>query len=143
MVEVVIGAAVVLVVMAALGVLLAVRVSRLRSSGTAVLFRSLPAGDDRGWRHGTIRYTDDAVRFHRLSSLRTGPSRVFARQSIELVGRRAPAGTEFDVLDAMTVVAIRVGEDRYEIAMSAGAITAFSSWLESRPSVRSQRRRSA
>ncbi|GAA1894068.1 DUF2550 domain-containing protein [Williamsia serinedens] len=127
----------------ALGVGVALRVARLRSRGTAVLFRVLPAGDDRGWRHGIVRYNDDALVYYRLSSLRTGPSRVIERQAIEVERRRAPHGTEVDVIEDMTVVEISAGRNRYELAMSPGAVTAFQSWVESRPSERSRRRRSA
>jgi hypothetical protein len=127
----------------ALGVSIALRVARLRSRGTAVLFRVLPAGDDRGWRHGIVRYNDDALVYYRLSSLRTGPSRVIERQAIEVERRRAPHGTEVDVIEDMTVVEISAGRNRYELAMSPGAVTAFQSWVESRPSERSRRRRSA
>ena len=34
-------------------------------------------------------------------------------------------------------------KDGYELAMGPGAVTAFQSWLESRQSARSQRRKSA
>ncbi|MEH3155760.1 MAG: DUF2550 domain-containing protein [Gordonia paraffinivorans] len=135
---------VVLVVgLVAVGVSVALRVARLRSRGTAVLFRVLPAGDDRGWRHGIVRYNDDALVYYRLSSLRTGPSRVIERQAIEVGRRRAPHGTEVDVIEDMTVVEISAGRNRYELAMSPGAVTAFQSWVESRPSERSRRRRTA
>ncbi|KQR97590.1 hypothetical protein ASG12_14565 [Williamsia sp. Leaf354] len=119
------------------------RVNRLRNSGTAVLLRPLPAGPDQGWRHGIVRYDDNTMVFYRLSSLRTGPSEVIARQSIETRGRRRPQGTEVDVIDAMTIVEIGADGADYELAMAPGAITAFQSWVESRPPVRSQRRRSA
>jgi len=138
---------VVLVVLVAgivgLGLGVAFRVVRLRSRGTAVLFRVLPAGDDRGWRHGIVRYNDDALVYYRLSSLRAGPSRVIERQSIEVERRRAPHGTEVDVIEDMTVVEISAGRNRFELAMSPGGVTAFQSWVESRPSERSRRRRSA
>ena len=35
------------------------------------------------------------------------------------------------------------GDGAYELAMGPGAVTAFQSWVESRQSERSQRRRSA
>ncbi|GAA2069382.1 DUF2550 domain-containing protein [Williamsia deligens] len=127
----------------ALAVGVGVRVGRLRRRGTAVLFRVLPAGEDRGWRHGIVRYNDDALVYYRLSSLRTGPSRVIERQAIEILGRRSAHGTEVDVIEDMTVVEIEAGNHRYELAMYPGAVTAFQSWVESRPSVRSRRRRSA
>lgn len=135
------GVSVVLVVVLGGGV--AVRVVRLRRRGTPVLLRTLPAGDDRGWRHGIVRYNDDALAYYRLSSLRHGPSRIIARQAIEVGRRRAPHGSETDVIQDMTVVEVAAGGDRYEFAMPAGAVTAFQSWVESRPSERSRRRRPA
>jgi hypothetical protein len=68
---------------------------------------------------------------------------VIERQAIEVERRRAPHGTEVDVIEDMTVVEISAGRNRYELAMSMGAVTAFQSWVESRPSERSRRRRSA
>lgn len=156
----------VLVVLAVVVVgLLAYRLGQLRKAGTPVLFRTLPAEVDRGWRHGTIHYGDDALRYYRLSSLRPGPTRSFCRQRVEIVGRRVAEGTEADIMDGMVILRLNEfaelpsgmvvsrPEQRlaaggpamvtYELAMPAGGVTAFQSWLESRQSDRSQRRRSA
>ena len=133
----------------AVGVLLAYRLAQLRRTGNSpVVLRDLPAAVDEGWRHGTVHYTDEALRYYRLSSLRPGPSRTFCRQGIEITGRRRPEGTESEILDGMVILRLHaVGEDAtggdYELAMAPGVATAFQSWLESRQSDRSQRRRSA
>ncbi len=123
--------------------LLAYRLGQLRSAGTAVLLRRLPAGADEGWRHGTIHYGDNALRYFRLSSLRPGPTLTFSRQSIEIIGRRRPEGSEADILHGMIIVELEPGDEggghSYELAMAPGADTAFQSWLESRQSRRSQR----
>ncbi|MFW0797427.1 DUF2550 domain-containing protein [Gordonia sp. CPCC 205515] len=128
-------------------VLLAYRLSQLRRMGTPVLLRGLPAADDQGWRHGTVHYSEDALRYFRLTSLRRGPTRTLSRSSIEIVRRRRPFGTEGDILEGMIVLELAPGADEagraYELAMAPGAVTAFQSWLESRQSDRSQRRRSA
>ncbi|MET9201345.1 DUF2550 domain-containing protein [Gordonia sp. NPDC003585] len=144
---------VLLVVAVALCALLAFRLGQLRSAGTPVLLREMPAGVDEGWRHGTIHYTDETLRYYRLSSLRPGPSVTFCRQGIDIVGRREPMGTECDIMDGLVVLQVRETPydsdaveprtDTYEMAMTLGAVTAFQSWLESRQSDRSQRRRSA
>ncbi len=135
---------VLLVVVAVIVVSLAgFRVMRLRSRGTAVLLRNLPAHDDRGWRHGIVRYDDHSLIYYRLSSLRTGPSEIFPRQAIETRGRREPRGTEVEVIDAMTILEIDADGSVFEMAMASGAVTAFQSWVESRPPIRSERRRSA
>lgn len=50
----------VLIVFGVLAVLLAVwRFLTLRSRGTTILLRRLPASGVHGWRHGTIRYNGD------------------------------------------------------------------------------------
>ena len=135
--------AVLVVVVLSVLALVGFRVMRLRSRGTAVLLRSLTAGDDRGWRHGIVRYDDHSLIYYRLSSLRTGPSEVIPRQAIETRGRRQPRGTEKEVIDAMTILEIDADGAGFELAMASGAVTAFQSWVESRPPVRSVRRRSA
>ncbi|MAU83301.1 DUF2550 domain-containing protein [Gordonia sp. Z-3] len=127
--------------------LLAYRLSQLRRMGTPVLLRPIPAADDEGWRHGTVHYSDDALRYFRLTALRPGPTRTLVRQSIEITGRRRPFGSESDILEGMVIVELAAGADAhggaYELAMAPGAVTAFQSWLESRQNERSQRRRTA
>ena len=76
--------------------LLGYRLGQLRREGTPVLLRALPADVDEGWRHGTVHYSDTALRYFRLSTLRPGPTRTLQRQSIEISGRRRPQGTEAD-----------------------------------------------
>ncbi|TSD96695.1 DUF2550 family protein [Gordonia rubripertincta] len=143
-------------------VLLAVRLAQLRRVGTPILLRTIPAEVDHGWRHGTVHYSDNSLRYYRLASLRPGPNVTFARQGIEIAGRRRPEGTETEILDGMVILQVQTtgktptigkgsdaagqdikGKDGYELAMGPGAVTAFQSWLESRQSARSQRRKSA
>ncbi|MGV9713422.1 DUF2550 domain-containing protein [Gordonia sp. NPDC003424] len=125
--------------------LLGYRLSQLRRMGTPVLLRELPAADDQGWRHGTVHYSDDALRYFRLTALRPGPTRTLERRSLEIVRRRRPFGTESDILEGMIIVELAPGADAdghpYELAMAPGAVTAFQSWLESRQSDRSRRGR--
>ncbi|MDY6809313.1 MAG: DUF2550 domain-containing protein [Actinomycetota bacterium] len=138
---------VLLVVALIVCVLLAYRLSQLRRMGTPVLLRQIPAAADEGWRHGTVHYSDDALRYFRLTSLRPGPTRTLVRQAIEITDRRRPFGSEADILEGMIVLELAAGADdhggAYEVAMAPGAVTAFQSWLESRQNERSQRRRSA
>ncbi|MFW0784208.1 DUF2550 domain-containing protein [Gordonia sp. CPCC 206044] len=138
---------VLLIVAVAVCALLAYRLGQLRSAGTPVLLRELPAAADEGWRHGTVHYGDDTLRYYRLSSLRPGPTRTLVRQSIEISRRRRAEGSEADILDGMVILELEPGADEagraFELAMAPGADTAFQSWLESRQSRRSQRRRSA
>jgi hypothetical protein len=64
---------------------------------------------------------------------------------VEIVARRAPRGDEFDIMtDEIVVLELRdTTQERrqgYELALDKGALTAFLSWLESRPSPRARRR---
>jgi uncharacterized protein DUF2550 len=142
-----------MVIMAALvGVLLLIvvaltyRLWKLRQvGGSAAILRDVPAVGGHGWRHGVVRYRGGEAGFYRLSSLRWWPDRRLSRRGIEVVARRAPRGDEFDIMSAEIVVLELRDTDPdsrrgYEIALDRGALTAFTSWLESRPSRRSRRR---
>ncbi|XGU21614.1 DUF2550 domain-containing protein [Rhodococcus sp. 3Y1] len=99
---------------------------------------------DSGWRHGIIRYGESTFVFFKLSSLRPGPDSRIDRQGIEVESRRSPSGTEFDIMsDDIVVVKVNDGSSAYEIALDSGALTAFLSWVESRPDGRARRRRTA
>ncbi|QTI71346.1 DUF2550 domain-containing protein [Gordonia sp. L191] len=143
--ELVITLSVLLLVALCVCGLLAYRVAQLRRGGTPVLLRTLPADVDEGWRHGTVHYSDEALRYFRLSSLRPGPSHTLPRSSIEIAGRRRAVGSERDILEGLIILHVHqsvgtgVGKD-YEIAFDAGGVTAFQSWLESRRSARAERR---
>ncbi|MBV9090824.1 MAG: DUF2550 domain-containing protein [Mycobacteriaceae bacterium] len=124
---------------------LSYRLWKLRQGGTAAILRDIPAVGGHGWRHGVIRYKGGEAGFYRLSSLRLWPDRRLSRRGLEIVSRRAPRGDEFDIMTAeIVVLELRdTGPDRrrgYEMALDRGALTAFLSWLESRPSPRSRRR---
>ena len=144
-----------MIVMAALvGVLLLVvvalsyRLWKLRQvGGSAAILRDVPAVGGHGWRHGVVRYRGGEAGFYRLSSLRWWPDRRISRRGIDVVSRRAPRGDEFDIMSAeIVVLELRAtgSESRrgYEIALDRAALTAFTSWLESRPSPRARRRSS-
>ncbi len=129
-------------------VALSYRLWKLRQvGGTAAILRDVPpAVGGHGWRHGVMRYRGGEAGFYRLSSLRWWPDRRLSRRGLEIVSRRAPPrGDEFDIMtDEIVVLEVRdTGPDRrrgYEIALDRGALTAFLSWLESRPSPRARRR---
>ncbi len=129
-------------------VALSYRLWKLRQGGTAAILRDIPAVGGHGWRHGVIRYRGGEAVFYRLSSLRWWPDRRLSRRGTEIVSRRAPRGDEFDIMtEAIVVLELRdtttERQDRrsgYEIALDRGALTAFLSWLESRPNPRARRR---
>ena len=130
------------VLLAALVAAFLYRLLTLRSGGTAAILRVLPADEGAGWRHGIIRYGDGGLVFYKLSSLRPGPDSKISRLGIEVDGRRKPQGSEFDIMsEDIVILEASEGDNRYEIALDGGALTAFLSWVESRPSDRSQRRK--
>ena len=125
---------------------LSYRLWKLRQvGGTAAILRDVPAVGGQGWRHGVMRYRGGESGFYRLSSLRWWPDRTLSRRGLEVVSRRAPRGDEFDIMtDEIVILELRDGGPEfgsgYEIALDRGALTAFTSWLESRPSPRTRRR---
>lgn len=126
-------------------VVLSYRLWKLRQGGTAAILRDVPAVGGQGWRHGVIRYRGGEAAFYRLSSVRWWPDRRLSRRGLEIVDRRGPRGDEYDIMtDEITVLELRdTAPDRrrgYEVALDRGALTAFTSWLESRPSPRARRR---
>jgi hypothetical protein len=141
-----------MVMVALVGVLLFVvlalgcRLWKLRQvGGTAAILRDAPAVGGYGWRHGVMRYRGEEAAFYRLSSLRWWPDRRLSRCGLEVVARRPPRGDEFDIMtDEIVVLELRdTSPERrrgYEVALDRGALTAFLSWLESRPSPSTRRR---
>jgi len=138
------------IMVALIGVLLLVvlalilRLWNLGHGGTAAILRDIPAVGGHGWRHGVIRYRGDEAQFYRLSSARLWPDRRLGRPGLEVISRRAPRGDEFDIMTEETAVLelhdSTGSQDRgYEVALNRGALTAFLSWVESRPSPRTHR----
>ena len=126
---------------------LSYRLWKLGQGGTPAILRDSPAVGGHGWRHGVIRYRGDEAHFYRLSSLRLWPDRRLGRRGLEVVSRRAPRGDEFDIMTEEVVVlelqdASGAQNRGYEMALDRGALTAFQSWVESRPSPRARRRTS-
>ena len=123
---------------------LSYRLWKLRQGGTAAILRDIPAIGGQGWRHGVIRYRGGEAAFFRLSNLRWWPDRSLSRRGLEIVSRRAPRGDEFDIMTAeIVVLELRDSSPErrrgYEVALDRGALTGFTSWLESRPSPRTRR----
>jgi hypothetical protein len=139
------------IMVALVGVLLLVvsalsyRLWKLGQGGTPAILRDTPAVGGHGWRHGVIRYRGEEALFYQLSSLRLWPDRRLGRRGLEVISRRAPRGDEFDIMtDEIVVLELQDAtgaQDRgYEMALDRGALTAFLSWVESRPSPRARRR---
>jgi hypothetical protein len=125
-------------------VALSFRLWKLGQGGTPAILRDTPAVGGHGWRHGVIRYRGDEARFYRLSSLRLWPDRRLSRRGLEIMSRRPPRGDEIDIMTEEIVVlelqdSTGGQQNGYEMALDRGALTAFLSWVESRPSPRARR----
>jgi hypothetical protein len=123
---------------------LSFRLWKLGQSGTPAILRDTPAVGGHGWRHGVIRYRGDEARFYRLSSLRLWPDRRLSRRGLEIMSRRPPRGDEVDIMtEEIAVLELQDStggqHNSYEMALDRGALTAFLSWVESRPSPRARR----
>lgn len=118
---------------------LSFRLLKLRNGGTAALLRDVPEAGEGRWRHGVMRYRESQAEFYRLSSVRLWPDRQLSRRELEIIDRRIPRGDEYDIMTAeIVVLQLRDGARTYEMALDRGALTAFMSWVESRPSPRAE-----
>lgn len=106
-----------------------------RNGGVSVALRWNPDNARAGWHLGIGRYEGEVFAWYRVWSLRTGPDRVFQRETLMIADRRDPAGTEAYAVpaDASVLRCESVGREPIEIAMGPGALTGFLSWLESAP----------
>jgi hypothetical protein len=131
----------VLIVFAVLAVLLAVwRFLTLRSRGTTILLRRLPASGVHGWRHGTIRYNGDDLEYFKLRSLSPMADQVFSRQRLDFHDPRqlTPEETAF-MAEGLSVATLCDGGTHYEVALDPHSLTALTSWIESAPHERQER----
>jgi hypothetical protein len=87
-----------------------------------------------GWALGVGRYAGDDLVWYRLFALTVKPSRSLSRAGLEVLGRRLPTGAESWAVQAgAVIVECRDESGPVQLAMSAGAVTGFLSWLESAP----------
>jgi len=87
-----------------------------------------------GWALGVGRYTGDDLLWFRLFALSVKPARMLSRRELQVVGRRLPIGAESWAVQAGAVIVECQNESGpVQVAMSAGAVTGFLSWLESAP----------
>ena len=114
------------------------RFTKLRSKGTPVIIRPIPAEDGAAWRHGVMKYTDGTAFVYKLRSLRPGADLSFPRNDVEILSRREPTGVEagfFD--DGLHVVVFSVADQgEWELAVDDSGDTALVAWVESSPSAR-------
>lgn len=129
-------------VLVALALVSTYRLVMLRRGGTAAILRVLPARGGERWRHGVIRYDEDHLIFFKLTSLKLGADSVIHRRGIEIGERRGPQGDEYDIMtEGIAVIGVSDRHGEYELALDRAALTAFLSWVESRPSERARRLR--
>ena len=120
--------------------LAAVRFFTLRSRGTSVLLRLLPAKDSHSWRHGLVRYNGEHMEYFKLRSVLPSANMRFNRLDITLNGTRPLDDDEASFMSAATeVVRFRAKGKEYELASDAHGIMAFGAWVEAAPSKRQQR----
>ena len=87
-----------------------------------------------GWALGVGRYAGDDLVWYRLFALTVKPARTLSRRGLEVDGRRLPTGAESWAVQAgAVIVECRDDDGPVQLAMSAGAVTGFLSWLESAP----------
>lgn len=130
----IVGAALLLVLVYGLG--LVVRRRWIARGGDAfeLSFRVRSTKAGRGWVLGLGRYSGDALEFFRIFSLSPRPMRVLDRADLEYLEQRTPAGAEENSLYVdHVVVACRNPSERFELAMTASAVTGFLAWLEAAP----------
>ena len=118
------------------GVALVVRRRLLsRHGGTFELshrVRADPSG--RGWVLGLGRYSGETLEWFRVFSLSNRPKRTWRRESLSFDGRREPLGGEqASLYPDHLVIRCHSPAGEVELAMSAGSLTGFQSWLEARP----------
>lgn len=112
----------------------------LRSHGSQIIFRRLPAGDAQHWRHGVLIYRQDHAYFYKLRSLRIGPDIIFDRSHITVKEHRTPTDFEASILPEMRDVIVgQAGDLLFEASMGLHEEMAFTSWVETAPDLRRER----
>lgn len=112
----------------------------LRSKGAPIVIRRMPARGVHGWRHGTIRYTDDKLMYYKLRSLSPLADYEFARTGMMLAGKRPLTPEELEFMEpGLSVCSVKSGGEEFEFALDFRGETALTSWVESAPSLRQMR----
>lgn len=102
--------------------------------GTGTPFTAAGVRDGRGWSYGIAQYGADRVDWYRIFSYAFRPAAVLTRRDLEVIGRRAPEGTEeLALFPGWTILDCRFGAGYAELALSEDALTGFLSWLEAAP----------
>ena len=120
--------------------LAALRFFTVRSRGTSVLLRRVPAKNSLSWRHGSLRYEGEFVEYFKLRSVSPRCDLRINRLDIEVMSTRPLDDDEASFMSAATeVIRFRAKGKEYELASDAHGIMAFGAWVEAAPSKRQQR----
>lgn len=111
----------------------------LRSKGTSVTLRRLPAQGLHGWRHGLLRYNGDNLKYYMLRSLAPSADIVFSRTQVQLQGHRVVESHEASFLSAPKAVLFSHQGTEYELVCSPHAEMAFTAWVEAAPDSRMEK----
>lgn len=131
---------VLILIILAVVILAAVRFFTLRSRGTTVLLRLLPAKDSHSWRHGLVRYNGEYMEYFKLRSVLPRANMRFNRLDITLNGIRSLDDDEASFMpEGDQVMAMSVHGKDYEIASDAHGIMALNAWVEAAPSKRKEK----
>ena len=129
-------AGVLLLLVVIYGITLVVRRRLLsRHGGTFELshrVRTDPSG--RGWVLGLGRYSGETLEWFRVFSVSSRPKCTWRRETLSFDGRREPLGAEqASLYPDHLVIRCQTPSGEVQLAMSAGSLTGFQSWLEARP----------
>lgn len=109
----------------------------IRSVGTAVVIRRLPARGEHGWRYGRVRYTGSRLVFYQLRSLSPLADLKLPRRSSEILTHRDLSDREQRLMPrGARIVEFRADGRRFEMACNSRGETALTSWIESAPNAR-------
>ncbi|MCF4006965.1 DUF2550 domain-containing protein [Corynebacterium uropygiale] len=112
----------------------------LRSQGSTVVLRRMPAEGVHGWRHGIINYRADHLSYYKLRSLSPVADLVVHRSDVSVSGHRPMAEAEASFLpEGMHILQLSVNGQDYEMAAQPEAEMALTAWVESAPSARQER----
>ena len=117
-----------------------VRFFTLRSRGTSVLLRRLPAKDSHTWRHGLVRYNGEYMEFFKLRSVLPRANLRINRLDIDLNGTRPLDGDEASFMpEGEQVMQFSAHGVDYEFAAASHGIMALGAWVEAAPSKRKEK----
>ncbi|WP_026196040.1 DUF2550 domain-containing protein [Corynebacterium lubricantis] len=118
----------------------ALRFFALRSRGSTVLLRVLPASGNHGWRHGKIQYSGDTLSYYKLRSLIPRADIILDRTYLSVEGHRELGTSEREFMPtAVRILTVKSDSATYEIAATRHIIMALISWIESAPDPRQEK----